>query len=100
VRKTVSYGLALICLGISWNFLFVGATTMVTDTYQPSEKNKSQAFNDFAVFSTVAVASLSAGALQSKFGWQIVNIGAFPLLLIILLALLWLAEKNPLKGQI
>ena len=73
---------------------------MVTDTYQPSEKNKSQAFNDFAVFSTVAVASLSAGALQSKFGWQIVNIGAFPLLLIILLALLWLAEKNPLKGQI
>jgi MFS family permease len=86
---------ALICLGISWNFLFVGATTMVTDTYRPNEKNKSQAFNDFAVFSTVTVASLSAGALQNAYGWQIVNIGALPLLLIILLALLWLSYKIP-----
>jgi MFS family permease len=91
---------ALICLGISWNFLFVGATTMVTDTYQPREKNKAQAFNDFAVFSTVTVASLSAGALQNTFGWEIVNIGALPLLLVILLALIWLAHKNHLQGQI
>ncbi len=91
---------ALMCLGISWNFLFVGATTMVTDTYRPKEKNKSQAFNDFAVFSTVTVASLSAGALQNTFGWQVVNIGALPLLLIILLALLWLSYKTPLQEQV
>ncbi len=92
--------IALMCLGISWNFLFVGATTMVTDTYRPIEKNKSQAFNDFAVFSTVTVASLSAGALQNTFGWQMVNIGALPLLLIILLALIWLSHKTPLQEQV
>ncbi len=85
---------ALICLGISWNFLFVGATTMVTDTYRPNEKNKAQAFNDFAVFSTVTVASLSAGALQNTFGWQMVNIGALPLLFIILFALIWLSYNS------
>lgn len=85
---------ALICQGISWNFLFVGATTMVTDTYRPNEKNKAQAFNDFAVFSTVTVASLSAGALQNTFGWQMVNIGALPLLFIILFALIWLSYNS------
>lgn len=92
--------IALICLGISWNFLFVGATTMVTDTYSPIEKNKSQAFNDFAVFSTVTVASLSAGALQNTFGWQMVNIGALPLLLIILVALIWLSRKSPVQQPV
>lgn len=90
---------ALIFLGISWNFLFVGATTMVTNTYQAKEKNKSQAFNDFAVFSTVTLASLSAGALQNSFGWQVVNMGALPLLLVILLALIWLSTKNQLQEQ-
>ena len=67
---------------------------MVTDTYRPNEKNKAQAFNDFAVFSTVTVASLSAGALQNTFGWQMVNIGALPLLFIILFALIWLSYNS------
>ena len=69
---------------------------MVTNTYQAKEKNKSQAFNDFAVFSMVTLASLSAGALQNSFGWQVVNMGALPLLLVILLALIWLSTKNQL----
>tara|TARA_R110000824_G_scaffold279180_1_gene467381 strand:+ start:18466 stop:19662 length:1197 start_codon:yes stop_codon:yes gene_type:complete len=85
---------ALICLGISWNFLFVGATTMITDTYEAKEKNKAQALNDFAVFTTVAVASLSAGALQNLYGWKIVNIGVLPLLAIVVVALLWLSRKH------
>lgn len=86
--------IALVCLGISWNFLFVGATSMITDTYEEKEKNKAQALNDFAVFSMVTVASLSSGALQNTFGWQLVNIGAIPLLLVILLALIWLVFKG------
>ncbi|PCJ42518.1 MAG: MFS transporter [SAR86 cluster bacterium] len=86
--------IALMCLGISWNFLFVGSTSMITDTYEEKEKNKAQALNDFSVFSMVAVASLSAGALQNAFGWQVVNIGALPLLLVILFALIWLVKKN------
>ena len=84
------FWLALLLLGISWNFLFIGATTMLTDTYQPEERFKTQAVNDFIVFSTVAAASLSAGALQYHFGWQAVNYGAIPALFIILLSLIWM----------
>ena len=84
------FWLALFLLGISWNFLFIGATTMLTETYQPEERFKTQAANDFIVFSMVATASLSAGALQHHFGWQAVNYGAIPALIIILCSLLWL----------
>ena len=84
------FWLALFLLGISWNFLFIGATTMLTETYRPEERFKTQATNDFIVFSAVAAASLSAGALQHHFGWQAVNYGAIPALLIILFSLVWL----------
>lgn len=80
---------ALLFLGISWNFLFIGATTLLTETYRPEERARAQALNDFAVFTTVALASLSAGALQSRYGWQTVNMGLIPLLVIILAAILW-----------
>jgi len=80
---------ALLFLGIGWNFLFIGATTLLTETYRPAERAKTQALNDFAVFTTVALSSLSAGALQSRYGWQTVNVGLLPLLVLILAALLW-----------
>jgi len=84
------FWIALICLGVSWNFLFIGATSLLTETYRPEETFKAQALNDFIVFSTVAVASLSSGALQHEFGWAAVNIGAIAPLLIIMLSLIWL----------
>ena len=80
---------ALLSLGISWNFLFIGATTLLTETYRPGERAKTQALNDFAVFTTVALSSLSAGALQNSYGWQAVNIGLIPLLVVILASILW-----------
>jgi len=80
---------ALLFLGVSWNFLFIGATTLLTETYRPAERAKTQALNDFAVFTTVALASLSAGALQTRYGWHTVNIGLIPLLVIILTSILW-----------
>ena len=80
------FWLALLLLGISWNFLFIGATTLLTETYRPSEKARTQASNDFAVFTTVTLASLSAGALQHRFGWEMVNVGVLPLL-----AMIWVA---------
>jgi MFS family permease len=89
--------LALLLLGFSWNFLFIGATTMLTTTYVHVERFKTQAINDFIVFSTVSLASLSAGALQHRFGWQTINYSALPALAIILLSLLWLkitSEKS------
>lgn len=83
---------ALIFLGLSWNFLFVGATTLLTETYQPSERNKAQAVNDFVVFSTVSLGSLSSGALQSAYGWQAVNQGVIVPLLLIIAAIVWLGR--------
>ncbi len=85
---------ALVCLGISWNFLFIGATTLLTETYRPSERARTQAANDFAVFTTIALAALSAGGLQHHFGWRAVNLGVLPLLAIILASIVWLALKN------
>jgi len=83
---------ALFLLGLSWNFLFIGATTLLTQTYEPSEKARTQASNDFAVFTTVTLASLSAGALQHNFGWEMVNVGVLPLLTIIWLAVVVLGK--------
>ncbi len=81
---------ALFLLGVSWNFLYVGATSLLTHTYEQPERFKVQAVNDFIIFTTVALASLSAGYLQHHFGWRVVNIGVLPLLGVILLSLLYL----------
>ena len=91
---TTHFFVALLMLGISWNFLFVGATTMLTETYTPAERFKTQAVNDFSVFTTVAVSSLSAGAVQHMFGWRIVNYSVIPLLVIVLVSLLMLGYRD------
>jgi MFS family permease len=88
------YLAGLMLLGVSWNFLFVGATTLLTETYTASEKNKAQAFNDFILFTAAAAASLSAGTVQNRYGWELVNIGALPLLVAALGGALWLAMLN------
>ncbi|MDZ7823716.1 MAG: MFS transporter [Ahrensia sp.] len=64
---------ALVLLGVGWNFGFIGATAMLTDCYQPCEKNQVQGVHDFALFSLVALASLSSGALLNSFGWDVLN---------------------------
>ncbi len=87
------FWLSLILLGVSWNFLFVGATTLLTETYHPVERAKVQAFNDFFVFTTVAAASLTAGALHHHLGWQAVNLGVLPLLLLIMISIIWVGRK-------
>lgn len=90
-QTVTHFWIALMCLGVSWNFLFVGATSLLTETYRESEQGKAQALNDFVIYTTVAIASLSAGALQHQFGWQTVNKGVVPLLLIALLSIVYLA---------
>jgi len=85
---------ALTLLGIGWNFLFVGGTTLLTETYADSEKAKAQALNDFVVFTVITAASLSAGALQYQFGWRAVNLGVVPIIIVILAALLWLRKMR------
>jgi predicted MFS family arabinose efflux permease len=86
-----NFAAALILLGLGWNFAFIGATTMVTDCYLPAERNKVQAVNDFAIFLTVAVASLVSGRLLDGLGWNAVNFALFPMAALALLLLLWQA---------
>lgn len=90
------YWFALLSLGVGWNFLFIGATDLLTYTYNEAEKAKSQAFNDFFVFGTVTLAALTAGYLQHNYGWEVVNLGVVPLIVIILLVLIWLKYKHAL----
>ena len=85
---------ALFSLGVGWNFLFISATSLLTETYSENERFKSQALNDFLVFSVVSGASLSAGILHHKLGWQVVNYMAIPALILILINLLWLYRVN------
>jgi len=62
----------LILLGLGWNFGFIGATALVTDTYRPAERGKVQALNDFLIFGTVAIASFSSGHSNAA-GWGRIN---------------------------
>ena len=84
------FWVALIALGISWNFLFIGASSLLTQTYRKEETSKSQALNDFMVFSMVTAASLSAGMFQHKFGWEMVNYGGMLFIGVILVSIIWL----------
>jgi MFS family permease len=89
---------SLIFLGLGWNFMFVGGTTLLTETYSPSEKAKAQALNDFIVFGTVTLTSLSSGAVQNILGWQTINMAVIPFLILIAFANLWLRLK-PLSNN-
>ncbi|TVO51658.1 MFS transporter [Denitromonas halophila] len=94
---------ALILLGIGWNFGFIGATAMVTETYRPEEKGKAQGANDFILFGTVAFASFASGQLLNAWGWGTVNAIVFPVVLISLGALVWLARlerMNAMAGEV
>ncbi len=78
---------ALILLGVSWNFLFIGGTSLLTESYTTEERSKVQALNDFLIFSTTATASLSAGFLLHHLGWWWVNVAVIPLVIVIIAAL-------------
>jgi MFS family permease len=81
---------ALLLLGIGWNFLYIGASTLLTEGYRPAERAKVQAFNDFMVGIAVALASFSSGALHSQYGWEAVNYGVVPMIGITAVATIWL----------
>lgn len=74
--------ISLITLGIGWNFLFVGSTTLLTGVHRQSEKGMVQGINDFLVFSGVATTALMSGYLHHHIGWQNMNYGVMPVLLL------------------
>lgn len=69
---------ALLLLGVGWNFLYLGGTALLTETYRPEEKAKAQGSNDFVVFAVQGITSLSSGLLISRQGWEALNMLALP----------------------
>lgn len=92
--------LALILLGVGWNFGFIGATAMLTSAHAPEERGHVQGINDFVVFGGVFLASLSSGSLMNcspagtaEAGWQAVNLAMLPFLVLAGAALIWLVLR-------
>jgi MFS family permease len=81
---------ALVLLGVGWNFMYTGGTTLLIEAYKPAEKAKTQGMNDVLVFTVMSVSSFSSGALVSVAGWEWMNLGALPPLAIVAGAVLWL----------
>ena len=81
---------ALLLLGVGWNFLYTGATTLLTTTYRPEEKNRAQGAMDTCVFATMAVTSFASGALVTTQGWTLLNYGSLLPLTLVAAALAWL----------
>ena len=87
----MSFTLALLALGVGWNFLFIGGTTLFTEAYRPEEKTSAQAAMDTLIFTTMTLTSFSSGALVTTRGWTWLNLGSMVPVLLAAAALAWLA---------
>jgi MFS family permease len=86
--------IALFLLGVGWNFLFTGSTSLAMTAYKPNERDKAQAAINFFVFSTMAFTSFGSGALITSQGWNILNLGSLVPVIITAIALLWLSSSH------
>ena len=85
---------ALAMVGIGWNFMYVGGTTLLTEAYKPAEKARTQGVNDFIVFAVMGVSSLASGAMVSTAGWDTMNRAVLPFLAVIAASVLWLGWRR------
>ncbi|HEY6241185.1 MAG TPA: MFS transporter [Burkholderiales bacterium] len=85
---------ALVLLGIGWNFLYIGGTTLITEACTPPERAKTQGANDLAIFVMMAASSFSSGLLLEKSGWEILNYLALPLITTAAAGVLWLLFRR------
>ena len=83
--------IALFLLGVGWNFLFTGSTTLAIQAYRPEEKDRAQAAINFFVFAVMALTSFASGALVTTQGWTLLNIGSLLPVALTGVALAWLA---------
>jgi len=88
---------ALLTLGVGWNFLFIGGTTLFTEAYRPEEKTQAQGAMDFCIYSVMTLTSFSSGALVMTGGWSWMNWASLVPLALTALALLWLARQPRLQ---
>ena len=90
--------ISMLVLGIGWNFVFTGSTTLSLQAYTPQEKDRAQGAINFCVFGTMAFTSFASGALVTTQGWTLLNVGSLVPVLITGAALLWL-RANPQTGR-
>ena len=81
---------SLVTLGVGWNFLYIGGTTLLTGTYRPEERAKAQGANDSAIFIMMAISSLTSGLIVTSAGWEKVNYAALPLVALVGVSIVWL----------
>ncbi|WP_051609582.1 MFS transporter [Terasakiella pusilla] len=91
----MNFWFALVALGVGWNFMFIGGSSLLTQCYRETERAKVQALNDFLVFGTVAAASFSSGAIQNAMGWSWVNFMVAVPMTLALISVIWLKVRNP-----
>lgn len=92
--ELLAFASALVLLGVGWNFLYIGGTTLLTSTYAPAEKSRAQATNDMTIFIVGLSCSFGAGGLLQAFGWQLLNVMLLPWLAAAALAIAWFGWKN------
>lgn len=88
------FGIALFLLGVGWNFLFTGSTTLALTAYRPEEKDRAQAAINFCVYATLALSAFSSGVLVTTQGWTLLNAGSLVPITVTGAALLWLAQQR------
>jgi MFS family permease len=100
-QEPMQFLIALFALGVGWNFLFTGSTTLSMQGYLPEEKDRAQATINFCVFATMAFTSFASGALVTTQGWNWLNIGSLLPVLLMAGGLLWLYLKQATpRGQL
>ena len=88
------FGIALFVLGVGWNFLFTGSTTLAMTAYRPEEKDRAQAAINFCVYATLALSAFSSGVLVTTQGWTLLNAGSLVPIVVTGLALAWLGLQR------
>ena len=88
------FGIALFLLGVGWNFLFTGSTTLAMTAYRPEEKDHAQAAINFCVYATLALSAFSSGVLVTTQGWTLLNAGSLVPIMVTGVALVWLARHR------
>ena len=85
---------SLVIIGVGWNFLYIGGTTLLTETYRYEERARAQGLNEQAIFTMMAISSFSSGMTVTAAGWERVNLFALPLVAAVAIAIVWYAFRQ------
>jgi MFS family permease len=93
-QRVANFWWALVLLGVGWNFMYIGGTSLLTEAYRPAEKAKAQGLNEITIFTVQALSAFSSGVLVNTRGWEVLNYVGLALIAIPAAALVWLATAR------